>query len=464
MLKGKATIQLFDGETGKKVHEQTDHNLVTNAIYNLLNPDFDIKNMNTDIQKNIWASSTPMYNKLLRGVLLFDDVMPEDPDCIIPPSKAELIGHAGSEYSGTDLHRGTYNTNESGAIENGWRHVFDFATDKANGIIKSVALTSLSGGNAGFYFPTEKTMLRGPSYLNSSSNTDSTTSDSLFLNSNANGKFVCNPKDGIFIFASLSSSAGTITFNKFERNYKKHGLGLFDENFNTETFGAKLILSKTYSIPTMKGPNNYDISMSLADIFSYALDGDNLIVFSTNGRREPLTMMKSIISIETLELSSSFITLDKEINNSVSIDGQSTLFDNKIYTLQGLTSEASQPKVDVFTSTGTWLETKTITASNLHNMRGICTIGDWICFGGAVQSFRGDKSVSRLHSTGYGNECYIRPLANAKPPYYAYHVNGDNARVIIFTPYLGTIDNLATPITKTDSQTMKVIYDIVETV
>jgi hypothetical protein len=39
------------------------------------------------------------------------------------------------------LKRGSLNTTESGAVENGYKFVWDFATDKANASINSLALT-----------------------------------------------------------------------------------------------------------------------------------------------------------------------------------------------------------------------------------------------------------------------------------------------------------------------------------
>ena len=80
-------------------------------------------------------------------IMLFDENIEENPEIIFKPVNVNIVGHAGSAYSGTNVMRGSYNTNESGEIENGYRHVWDFGTDKANGTIKCLSLTSLNGGN-----------------------------------------------------------------------------------------------------------------------------------------------------------------------------------------------------------------------------------------------------------------------------------------------------------------------------
>lgn len=462
MIKGKATIQLFDGVTGKKVHEQDDKNFLTNAITNLLNPDFDIKNINTNIQKNIWTSCLPFYNKLLRGILLFDDVLPNDPNCIIAPSHINLLGHAASEYSGTDLYKGTYNTNESGSIENGWRHVFDFATDKANGTIKSIALTSFNGGNTGFSYSADKVMTRGLSSFNSSGS-DVSSEDGLMTTSSSTGNYFCNPKKGVYIYAQISSSTNTLTLKKLERNYEKSGVSLLDTAFTSELFGSKIVLTKELPLPVLKGTNNYNITLSMADLYSHTVDSnDNIVVFSTRAYYEPTNIMKTVFDSDTLEIiSNEIINLDKSLANSTGVEGQTLLYDDKIYTIQGIEKTNAQPRIDIFTHDGTFINSVALSTTTA-NMRGNSIIGDWVCFNGAIQSLRGASENVILHGTGLTNNYYIRPSKDVKPPYYVVHYMGDYPRLVVFTPFLGTIDNLSTPITKTESQTMKIIYDLVE--
>ena len=164
MLKGRSTIQLFDAATGKKLLEQKDTNMVTNALdiianlkektglfrwwqKTLVNSNFNFNK----VKVSPFTSMLPLYSKALGGLLLWDSAIPEDPSKVIPPKGVYEVGHAGEPYSGTDIYKGSYNENESGEISGGWRHVWDFDTDKANGTIKCLSLTSRHGGSIGYH-------------------------------------------------------------------------------------------------------------------------------------------------------------------------------------------------------------------------------------------------------------------------------------------------------------------------
>lgn len=86
------------------------------------------------------------------------------------PWTNEEIGHAGISNTSTDKSIGTYNANESGRIENGkgYRHVWDFASDRANGEISCICMTTKDGGTCG-YHDTYWNLSTGGTDLNSSS-------------------------------------------------------------------------------------------------------------------------------------------------------------------------------------------------------------------------------------------------------------------------------------------------------
>ena len=150
MLKGKTTIQLFNALTGFKEYERTEKNIVTNAVANALNLPLESRLSNQDD----WAFSVinnnlPLYKNAYGGLLMFGDTHTEDVNNCLPSTENTLVGMAGTDLSGINEKQGDYNIAESGAIENGFRFVWDFATDRANGTIKSVSLTSVAGGNTG---------------------------------------------------------------------------------------------------------------------------------------------------------------------------------------------------------------------------------------------------------------------------------------------------------------------------
>lgn len=157
MIKGKATIQLIDEKTGGIIRELHEENMITNAIDTILNPpDY--------IQAGFDSENDRSYNPLrdfagnitdtgFHGVIICRDKIPEDANNMMLPWTNEEIGHAGISNANTDTTMGIYNENESGVIEDGkgYRHVWDFVSDRANGEINCICLTTKDGGTCGMH-------------------------------------------------------------------------------------------------------------------------------------------------------------------------------------------------------------------------------------------------------------------------------------------------------------------------
>lgn len=155
MLKGKSMIELTDIRTHKKeIYE--DENLVTNAVADLLrlNPSglmYPIQTGNlTELENEIF----PIANKCYGGILLFEDKLEEDPNKYFAPSNNQIIGYASTDVNQTDApKRGSANLTESSPIENGYKFVWDFSTSQGNGRISSLALTHYRAGK--FFYGNE---------------------------------------------------------------------------------------------------------------------------------------------------------------------------------------------------------------------------------------------------------------------------------------------------------------------
>lgn len=144
MLKGHTRIELRNVETGEvEVHE--DDNLVTNALNKIININVS-QNMAPDSQL------LPLAEKALGGIMLFDNTLTESPENIHWPTEAHIVACACHGDTNTECSmNGSYNALESGKTDNGYVSVWDFGTSQANGTIKSVARTSTTGGLATFY-------------------------------------------------------------------------------------------------------------------------------------------------------------------------------------------------------------------------------------------------------------------------------------------------------------------------
>jgi len=152
-MKGKSIIQMIN-PFSKKVDEQfEDENLITNAISNAFKTSILYKSRFSDdtVINTYLKNLTPPNTNGLGGILLWDENLIESPNTIIPPMNINNIGRAGGGYSGSNTDRGTLNVIESVAITNGWRNVWDFDTSKCNGkTIKSLTLTHRNTGNNGW--------------------------------------------------------------------------------------------------------------------------------------------------------------------------------------------------------------------------------------------------------------------------------------------------------------------------
>ncbi|MBQ8237376.1 MAG: hypothetical protein IJZ39_04445 [Oscillospiraceae bacterium] len=147
MLKGTATIELTDVKTGKKEIVKHD-NMITNAISDILNTSpfgmhhravYDLNNL------------LPIVPNLIGGIFLYESPLEEDPSKYYAIQK--LTGYSNNAVnSGADPMRGSMNQTESGKLEDGtgYRFVFDFGTSQGNGDISALGLTSRWAGSCGW--------------------------------------------------------------------------------------------------------------------------------------------------------------------------------------------------------------------------------------------------------------------------------------------------------------------------
>ena len=146
-MHGKATLILTDKDTGRVVKQVEEHNMLTNALNSIFSLPPTL--VYPDDSKRVFEGYLPMYRHLLKGLILFGNTIPENPNNFMLGAKYNVVATAGDEYSGSDLMRGNFNTNQSCEIENGYRFVWDFAPEKAIGTIKSLSLTHRLMGNRG---------------------------------------------------------------------------------------------------------------------------------------------------------------------------------------------------------------------------------------------------------------------------------------------------------------------------
>lgn len=151
MYKGETVIELCSVKTGEtEVFEHT--NIVTNAVpdflkYNPFGMHYYFSGSKAQLHQEMFPLDTYAYG----GILLFEAPLEEDINRYIPPTMNPITGYASRDVNSTsNTKRGSRNLSESQRLQNGYKYVWDFTTSQANGRISALALTHYRGG-LGYY-------------------------------------------------------------------------------------------------------------------------------------------------------------------------------------------------------------------------------------------------------------------------------------------------------------------------
>lgn len=469
MLKGKTTIELTDVNTGeKKVYE--DHNMVTNFTK------YIFKNIGGLWQKSHFYDSNPSgyfaesYNpyrtNMLGGLLLFDnEIDPKGGETIFAPTNANMIGCGAYNFTSTNNVRGSYNPSESyyNSQEKSMKYVYDFATNQANGTIKSVCLTSVQGGFGGYENPNNiknDSNVNGQSYMGRQ---NYYTPNFLIGNS--------------FLFA--------MDIGKEELYYHNitstTSIDIITRNAN---FYKKKILSSPYSVTT-KSTETYAIDINstsyTAGFYDQKHNTLHVIGHTSYDWAKGVTLKVSKIDLTNKTVENYTLTNDTGVsirlfyNNSTEPKSWSTnayIHDNILY-LCNRNSPYGVYKKDTTGAT----ETKQLCNVNIY---GGLVCNDRLYFFSSGYGYslsvyvynpttdiftvsglnagyltHGDYVTATVVPCVDMNDAVKYTISRSGSTFYETFITLNN--------YLATINNLETPITKTNTNTMKVIYTIQET-
>lgn len=151
ILKGKTSIELTDVNTGE-VALKEEENMLTNALsylynYNPMGAYSSFSNTNSIVDFN--SEFIPVCPNTLGGIFLFSEPLEEAEEFILLDSTQLPMAYASNGSNPyEDYKRGSMNLNESMAITNGYKLVWDFSTSQGNGTISALSLTNKYGGAA----------------------------------------------------------------------------------------------------------------------------------------------------------------------------------------------------------------------------------------------------------------------------------------------------------------------------
>lgn len=475
MIKGKSTVQLFDAKTGKQISSQTNSNMVTNAIDIIANNKDDLEllrweklllsgvasynNSTKDlISVTPLPAMMPIAQKAMSGVLLWDENITEDPSIVIKPDKIHELGHAGSPYSGADIYRGSYNENESGPIEGGYRHVWDFDTDKANGTIKCISLTSQNGGNVGYHF------------LNDSG-THPLYNQKFFHSSNY---FIPPAHDNDYVEYTGDKIGRSFYIKRLGadgiRAYERSGTSVFYYDVHNLSNKISIMQERT---PVMEKPVDLPIKLIEKNDTLYVYDGkiNEIHVSGSTLRHLTFDLDGKSISDKTINLPFSMlykcspavyrdgyyycIGAEKDNSNIKKIDAQGNLIASLSPNTTKNAIVGSGVIINSFSGEIMYSFINNNNATSLYVM--VIDSEDnvrWVTTGSLVNPYSG--------TVNYDFQAQLIQFDNMKTPflfasdgYYAFRIIP-----LINTGYLATINNLQTPIVKTPAHTMKITYEI----
>lgn len=440
-MKGKATIILSDAKTGRVVKKIEEHNLVTNAMNNILNPPHSALVHGFDYS-SLFAGALPMWKYLLGGVVLLGNAEAENSDNIMLGKNIVPVATAGSEYAGSCPMRGTLNLNESYATDNGYHFTWDFGTDKANGTISCICLTSRWFGNSGFgedRTSNDSYMLVAPNALTSIYRNPTT----MYVE-HGYGQYIGTFEDGLHVFMYVNND-GNIEL----RRYK--GFDTSAVKINDSTGLASV--SVPVSVTTVTAP----APVGNEGLFFVDHEAKTLYLFSSeysvDYNANTTTITYIAVNIAEGTAAARTVTLGKSIVYTCT----GAVFGGHIYML-------SSDGINEFAENGDFVRVHTV--SNNANMT-FAEIDGVLC--ARIQSgFTkcidwNENEFATGHAEHLVNGAFPRPYV-AVAPRNGHDMYGNSQgnimKLVVAMWYKATINNLSTPIEKTSDHTLKIVYDI----
>lgn len=433
-MKGKAVITLCDAGTGREVKRIEQSNMFTNALSRLFKPPKSAMLYNWDFNSTL-RGYLPLWKNILGGVMLLGNNVAEDADNFMLTNGIVPVGTAGDPYSGSCAHRGTLNENETYATENGYHFTWDFGTDKANGTIRCIGLTSRLFGNSGFGVNSEKD---GTVLLNPVSVTSVTGTPTVQINSNMGyllGSYLSNE----YLFTQANGKK--LTF------YKIRGVDP----------SAILINDKVIS-PANAEPyftKDITISISITEARRHFVNPDERMVYFFTASKDTdagtTTVRYVRVGIDSLEQEEEGTVV---LNDYAGNLKTAAIFGGRLY-------YSRSDGVGEYTMSGELVR--------LHNTTPNSESDFFVLDGSLVGLvYRNSEYYYRYYNcegdvetrAARYNGVYCRDIPL---PYMAMNSrNGLSSTVFVMalSNYMATILNLAQPLVKTNEQTLKISYDI----
>lgn len=457
-IKGKAVIELKDTRTGE-VEIMEEENMVTNAVQRLFSDNIEGMFFNVGGSGGAdWSDyHLPICPNAIGGILLFSDALVEDENNIYAPSANHCVGYASNNANPTaNVMRGSLNLTESGKIDRGYKFVWDFATSQGNGTISAVALTHKRGG-IGYYGDTYDAGNRWIQMKNTSVGLDGVDANRIIDVVEVNF-------EGNYIVAISRKSSNEIVVTKSRKCFRDIGLLFNLQENTTEILDEQVLVPETFI-----GSDYFDFHDG-EDGYWYGFMGD-----SNSGGNATVRWLK--IKKSDYSFSEGTWTLNNVHTQSMGYrSGYGGWPNRSVYhaVMNGYLYLMSYEKTGVYKvnlnnpADVTLLKfgfTSNYSGGNNYGTVQMWRMGDRVA--GSDFIINSDDTVQKTVNNRDLN-CICTPIFPYGPygmsfGRYFYSSMSVYKTLWVLTPYLATINNLATSVIKTADKTMKITYTLTET-
>lgn len=450
-IKGRTIIELTDVKTGK-VQRFEDDNAFMDSNIEAKFRNFGI--FQTSVLENF--ASTPLWQKLCGGLLLLDSVVDANANFIALGQKMTGRGYYGSSNNGSPVNLGSWNATESAVSSNAVQMVYDFTTSQGNGDIKAVCLTSDYCGRIGLGNQDDDYNVS----LRVSPNDWQGYNTSYAPTGIGNGFGF----DGDFIYCNPILDGTSLTIDKRYANAKKVDLiHTLTGTYTAGTISVTLPSAMTHTA-NLRLHQASTTKLVLIGYTSETTNAFSMAIIDLSGT--PSATVTEITGMD--KAGESELDWLYGIADCVGVDGNGN-------PLIAVPTYAYKP-IAFLVNAGTGTKQSFVfdenysswTGGNYRYQNTVCGMGNGFFMltmnsdNVAVPGFVCDSSANSGSGSIHPCEGMVarNKLLNGLNLWNNEKANNDDIRLCQNPFYLATINNLAAPVTKTSSQTMKVTYVI----
>lgn len=445
-MKGKAIIQMINPFTKKVEEEFEEKNIITNAIKNAfyLPPQWQRGLLSNSGIINWQNNLCPLNRNGLGGILLWNETIPENIETVYPPMNVNNVGFAGGNYSGANAFKGTLNSIETVALPNGWRNVWDFDTSKCNGkTIKCLSLTNVNCGNNGWltgesveYASSGWTIETG-GFFKKESNEDKLIGfvDSIYGTKEDYNTILCCK------FLNISSF-------KFYKKRKPNLNSLKINDFNLSSVGTnfdEVIV-------------NFGVDNSNRKSHNSSLIGNDLHIVNYWSSS---ILEHIIVNLTDYSFTRNLISTTGH-SKSISVYGSKIFFDNKYWI------GCADNSYIILDNNGVFLKNENLgsgndTSYNFYVFENRLFYNHTYIYSASNYNFYElNIDKKRIGGASSNTSPGVKIETNLKYPlsFVNWNSGSNETGIMASNYYLGSINNLSTPIVKTSDFNMKIIYEI----